>query len=116
MDRVTDFFEKLAKAYQTYDASVIEEELADDMHYASLWVFGELTSKEDYMEYLRGKLETLKKSGTVFDFQIVNGRMHSRALLIHKVNGNVDDKCGFVVDFNDEGKVKMINITAPAFF
>lgn len=30
------FLTKLAKAYQNYDASIIEDYLADDMHYASM--------------------------------------------------------------------------------
>ncbi len=43
--REVEFLNKLAEAYTNYDASVIEEYLADDMHYASMWVFQEMTSK-----------------------------------------------------------------------
>ena len=110
------FLKKLAEAYQIYDASIVEEYLANDMHYASYWVFQELTSKEDYLDYLRGKLQTMKNSGMTFEFQIVNGQHHSKALLVHKVNGQLDDQGGFVADFNEEGKVKMLNITIPSFF
>ena len=110
------FLKKLAEAYQTYDASIIEDYLANDMHYASYWVFQELTSKEDYLDYLRGKLQTMKNSGMTFEFQIVNGRHHSKALLVQKVNGQLDNQGGFVADFNEEGKVKMLNITIPSFF
>ena len=39
-----------------------------------------------------------------------------KALLITKINGNDDNGGGFVVDFNEEGKVEMINLTMPAFF
>ena len=46
------FLKKLAEAYQTYDASIIEDYLANDMQYASFWVFQELTSKEDYLANL----------------------------------------------------------------
>ena len=116
MNREIDFLERLAKAYQTYDASIIEDDLADDMYYVSLWVFEELTSKEEYLDYLKGKLQTMKNTGTTHDFQIVDGLRHSKALLITKINGNDDNGGGFVVDFNDNGKVKMINITIPDFF
>lgn len=110
------FLKKLAEAYQTYDASIIEDYLANDMQYASFWVFQELTSKEDYLDYLRGKLQTMKNSGTTFEFQIVNGRHHSKALLVHKVNGQLDNQGGFIADFNEEGKVTMLNMTIPSFF
>lgn len=56
-----DFLLKLAEAYQKYDASIINPYLAEDMHYASMWVFHEMTSKLEYMDYLVGKLETMKK-------------------------------------------------------
>ena len=110
------FLKKLEEAYQTYDASIIEDYLAHDMHYASMWVFHEMTSKDEYMDYLRGKLQTMKNSGTTFEFQIVNGQHHSKALLIHKVNGQLDNQGGFIADFNKDGKVIMLNITSPSFF
>lgn len=103
------FLIKLAEAYTKYDASIIEPYLADDMHYASMWVFHEMTSKQEYMDYLVGKLQTMKRTNKTFDFKIVNGRMHSKALL-------ADADAGFVADFDEHGKVKMLNITAPVFF
>lgn len=116
MNREIEFLEKLVKAYLTYDASIIEDELADDMHYASFWVFQELTSKEEYLDYLKGKLQTMKNTGSTQEFKIVDGERYSKALLITKINGCDDNEAGFVVDFNDEGKVEMINLTIPDFF
>ena len=37
--------------------------LADDFHYASQWVFEEITSKQQYLDYIRPKLEAIKMSG-----------------------------------------------------
>lgn len=67
MDKEKEFLEKLAEAYQTYDASVVEDYLAEDMHYASMWVFHEMTSKEEYINYLKGKLETMKRTNKKID-------------------------------------------------
>ena len=39
-------------AYRNYDVSYIEDWLDDNMHYASMWVFEELKSKEEYLDYL----------------------------------------------------------------
>ena len=109
------FLTKLAEAYQNYDASIIEDYLADDMHYASMWVFHEMTSKDEYMDYLTGKLQTLKEHGVRMEFQIVHGRMHEKALLVTNDEAP-EGKYGFIADFNKEGKVKMLNITVQAFF
>ena len=113
MERV--FLLKLAKAYQTYDVSEIEDYLADDMHYASMWVFHEMTSKTEYLDYLSAKLRTLQAHDVHMEFEIVRGGMHKHALLVSNQQAP-DGPFGFVVDFNDEGKVKMLNITSSAFF
>ena len=110
------FLEKLAEAYQTYDTSVIENYLADDMHYASMWVFHEMTSKAEYLDYLKGKLHTFKYKNIYFEFEIVKGGMHEHALLVTNQLGPNGEQLGFVADFNDNGQVVMINMTASFLF
>lgn len=51
-----------AKMMNTLDASSLEPLLADDFHYASQWVFAEFESKAAYLEYITGKLQTLRRS------------------------------------------------------
>jgi hypothetical protein len=109
------FLNKLAEAYQTYDASIIEDYLADDMHYASMWVFHEMTSKHEYMDYLVGKLQTMKEHRVRMEFQIVQGGMHEKALLVTNQQ-SPEGNFGFVAGFNNQGKVIMLNITIQAFF
>lgn len=108
-EKQEEFLQKLAEAHQTYNPSIVQPYLAEDVHYASLWVFQELKSKQEYLAYLSRKLNAMKNSGKQFDFRIVDGSHHAKALL-------VGTECGFVVDFNDDGKVCMINMTAPEFF
>ena len=116
MNREIDFLEKLAEAYQKFDISIIENYLADDMHYASMWVFREMTSKEEYLNYLKGKLETMKRTSKKMEFEIVKGGMHTHALLVTNGRSPEGAPLGFVADFNEEGKVKMLNITIQDFF
>lgn len=88
------FLEKLAEAYQTYDASVIDEYLADDMHYASMWVFHEMTSKAEYLKYLKGKLLTMKRNN--IKMEIVKGGMHANALQVTNQLGPNREQLGGV--------------------
>lgn len=110
-----DFLLALAKAYQMYDVSFIVDYLADDMHYASMWVLYEITSKKEYLDYLSAKLETLKAHDVHMEFEIVEGRMYKHALLVSNQQAP-EGPFGFVADLNNEGKVKILNITASAFF
>jgi hypothetical protein len=53
-----------ATTLNTLDPAHLESLLADDFHYASQWVFQEITSKAEYLTYLRGKLETIRRSNS----------------------------------------------------
>jgi hypothetical protein len=60
---VEDALRAYAKMMNTLDTSHLEPLLADDFHYASQWVFSEIESKQDYLEYIVPKLTTIKQSG-----------------------------------------------------
>ena len=53
-----------ATMMNTLDAGAIEPLLADDFHYASQWVFEEITSKQAYLDYIHPKLNAVRESGT----------------------------------------------------
>ena len=52
-----------ATMMNTLEASWLEPLLADDFHYASQWVFAEIESKSDYMDYILPKLDAIRTSG-----------------------------------------------------
>ena len=52
-----------AKMMNTLDAGAIEPLLADDFHYSSQWVLVEITSKKEYMDYIRPTLKAVRESG-----------------------------------------------------
>ncbi len=58
-----DALRAYALMMNTLDASHIEAHLADDFHYASQWVFEEMTSGREYMEYIVPKLRTISDAG-----------------------------------------------------
>jgi hypothetical protein len=47
----------------TLSADPLEPHLADDFHYESQWVFSGITSKQEFLDYIRPKLATIKESG-----------------------------------------------------
>lgn len=65
---------KLVEAYTRYDAAIIENHLAEDVHYASMQVFDELKTKKELMDYLRAKLQTMKNKLETLNLQMYKGQ------------------------------------------
>lgn len=58
-----DALRAYAKMMHHLSADYLAPLLANDFHYASQWVFEEITSKQQYLDYIRPKLEAIKASG-----------------------------------------------------
>lgn len=52
-----------AEMMNVLDSTNLEPFLAPNFHYASQWVFAEITTKQDYLDYIRPKLEAIRHSG-----------------------------------------------------
>jgi len=59
-----DALRAYARMMNHLSAEHFEPFLAKDFHYASQWVFEEITSKQAYLDYIHPKLETIRKSGS----------------------------------------------------
>lgn len=53
-----------ATMMNTLSVDAIEPLLADDFHYSSQWVLAEITSKQEYLDYIRPKLKAVRDSET----------------------------------------------------
>ena len=59
----TDALRAYAAMMNTLDATDFAPLLADDCHYESYWVFAEIRSKQEFLAYITGKLQTFRASG-----------------------------------------------------
>ncbi len=57
-----DALRAYATMLNTLNVQPLEGLLAEDFHYASQWVFDEISSKKAYLRYIVGKLQTISKS------------------------------------------------------
>jgi hypothetical protein len=55
-----------AAMVNTLDVSRLEPLLADDFHYASQWVFAEIESKQEYLDYIAGKFSLKRCNSKVW--------------------------------------------------
>lgn len=53
-----------ASMMNNLDSTILEPLLSEDFHYASQMVFGEIESKQDYLDYIKPKLEAVRISGS----------------------------------------------------
>lgn len=59
-----DALRAYAAMMNTLDVAKLSGLLADEFHYASQWVFAEIESRREYVDYITPKLEAVKKSGS----------------------------------------------------
>ena len=62
----------LAEAWRTLDAELIIRHLAPEFRYDSMWVF-EWLDRDGYAEYIRGKFDAIRKSGSQLNIREVPG-------------------------------------------
>lgn len=60
-----DFLRKIGRMYSEYATEDIGCHMEPDFQYSSFWVFEEMTSAEQYIDYITGKIQTLKKEKDV---------------------------------------------------
>lgn len=61
----TELLIEYAKAWNHLNADFLEPILADDFTYESQWVFAAMHGKAKYLEYIRGKFETIRKGDII---------------------------------------------------
>ena len=63
----------LAEAWRTLNPELLIQHLAQEFQYDSMWVFESL-DHDGYVDYIRGKFSTIKKSGSKLTIHEVPGR------------------------------------------
>ena len=58
-----DALRAYARMMNTLDASHIESLLDDDFRYSSQWMMGEISSKQEFLDYIKPRLLSIKQSG-----------------------------------------------------
>ena len=100
MDTTIDYFTKaFTSAWNSLDISPIESLLDDNFHYSSFWVLEEMTSAKQYLDYLKGKFATLRRSGSLVKAEHIPGRDF---IILTQDNRN---RCGIILTVNDLGLI-----------
>ena len=80
---------KYAEAWKALDAGIIEPYLDKDFHYSSDWVFDVMPSRYEFLDYFRGKLNTIRKSPNIVTVKPAFNQMNGQAgVIIRQGNNN----------------------------
>ena len=99
-----------ATMMNTLDASQLEPLLADDFHYASQWVFAEIESKTEYLEYIIPKLEVIRQSGGAVWAEMGSLDREFPGPCIVMAQGEKENLIAVVLAKVEDGKVKRLDL------
>ena len=95
----------LAEAWRTLNPELLIQHLAPEFQYDSMWVFESL-DHDGYVDYIRGKFNTIKKSGSRLTIHEVPGH-NAIAIML----GN-SEPAYYVIEIKD---VKIVKGDLTAF-
>ena len=84
--------------------------LAEDFHYASQWVFEEITSKQQYLDYIRPKLEAIKASGNRVWAELAELQAYPGGPCLIMAQGDKDDISATVLLEISGSKIKRLDM------
>ena len=104
----------LKNTYENYSVDFIKDILSEDMTYDSVWVLAQITSKEEYLNYLNPKLKAMKESNVVINFLMVYQEGQGRPHLIFTPKNQGAFGC-FTIEENN-GLIKAIHLEPANFY
>lgn len=99
-----------AAMMNTLDASHLESLLAEDFYYASQWVFAEIESKTEYLNYIVPKLEAIRKSGVVAWAEMGWLDREFPGPCVVMAQGDKDNLIALVLAEVEDGKIKRLDL------
>ena len=99
-----------AKMMHTLDSSEFESYLSEDFKYSSQKVLTDMNSKDEFMEYIRPKLETIKKtnSSVYAELGVCPAYGHKDCLIM--AQGDKSNLLGVAYASVDKGKISGISL------
>ena len=99
-----------AKMMHTLDSSEFESYLSEDFTYSSQKVLTDMNSKDEFMEYIRPKLETIKKtnSSVYAELGVCPAYGHTDCLIM--AQGDKSNLLGVAYACVDKGKISGISL------
>ena len=105
-----DALRAYARMMNTLDTSHIEPLLNDNFRYSSQWMVGEIASKQEFLDYMKPRLLSIKQSGSraYAEIAVVQAWGHDECVVT--AEGEMDNLIATVFAHVTDGKIRRIDM------
>ena len=109
-----DFLRKIGRMYSEYATEDISCHMEPDFRYNSFWVLEEMTSAEQYVDYITGKIQTLKNENIVIKTSMMHIRDWEKPCLV--LEQDPDIKTCLFVEHSKNGLIAKMDMMPKGFY
>ena len=109
-----DFLRKIGRMYSEYAIEDISCHMEPDFRYNSFWVFEEMTSAEQYVDYITRKIQTLKNENIVIKTSMMHIRDWGEPCLVLEQDPDIET-CLFV-EHSKNGLIAKMDMMPKGFY
>jgi hypothetical protein len=102
--------EAYASMMNALDSSKIEAILAEDFHYSSQWVLADITSKQEFLDYITPKLEAIRIGGSEVWAEMGELTREIPGPCVVMAQGSKDNLLSVVLAKVESGKLKSLSM------
>lgn len=109
-----EFLRKIGRMYSEYATENISCYMEPDFRYNSFWVLEEMTSAAQYVHYITGKIQTLKKENIVIKTSMMHIRDWGKPCLV--LEQEPDIKTCLFVERSKNGLIAKMDMMPKDFY
>ena len=109
-----DFLRKIGRMYSEYAIEDISCHMEPDFRYNSFWVLEEMTSAKQYVDYITGKIKTLKNENIVIKTSMMHIRDWGEPCLVLEQEPDIET-CLFV-ERSKNGLIAKMDMMPKGFY
>ena len=110
-----DFLRKIEKMYSEHTVVNIDQHMEPDFRYSSFWVLDEMTSAREYVDYITGKVETLKENKVVIKTRMMHIRDSGKPCLVLGLKPDAETP-GLLVERSANGLITRMDMMPAGFY
>lgn len=110
-----DFLGKIAKMYSECVEEDISHHMESDFRYSSFWVFEEIESAKAYVDYIKGKVQAIKKAKAVVKTKMMHIKGSGKPCLVIEQQSGAEPAC-LTVERSKNGLIAKMSMMPSSFY
>ena len=107
---------KIGKMYSEYTSEDIQCHMEPDFRYSSFFVLAEMTSANEYVEYIAGKIQTFKRHNVVIKTKIMHIKGSGKPCLVLDQQGSDIEPGCLTAKRSENGLIARMDIMPCSFY